>query len=71
MLDKHMDEYEQSGMGAKVKLSAYIVHIMKEERRRCLKERKDGGWPEVAEATARAKVSFVFHSRRVSVSSDP
>jgi hypothetical protein len=64
LLDKHMDKYEQGAKGAKLKVSAYIVHLVKEEGGRILKELKDGGWVEIDEATARAKVSHAFRARR-------
>jgi hypothetical protein len=64
MLEKHMDKYgQQSKMGEKNKVSACIVHMVKEEGGRFLKELKDGGWVEVDEATARAKVSHSFRAR--------
>jgi hypothetical protein len=47
---------------------------MKEDGGRFLKGLKDGGWVEVDKATAKAKVSQAFRSRRLvvktSVSSD-
>jgi hypothetical protein len=64
MLDKHMDNYEKCLTGAKNKVSAYIVHLVKEEGGRFIKEVEDGGWAEVDEATARAKVSHAFRARR-------
>jgi hypothetical protein len=65
MLYKHMDKYEQSEKGAKCKkVSAYFVRILKEEGGRFLKEVEDGGWVEVDEATAQAKVSHVIRTRR-------
>jgi hypothetical protein len=64
MLDKHLDKYEHGGKGAKVKVGAYIVHIVKEEGGRFLKELKDGGWVEIDEAAARKKVSHAFRARR-------
>jgi hypothetical protein len=65
MLDNHMDKYERQGkMGGKNKVSAYIVQMVKEEGGRFLKKLKDGGWVEVDEATARAKVSHAFRGRR-------
>jgi hypothetical protein len=66
MLDKHMDKYyDKGGKGDKVVVSAYIVHLVKEEGGRFLKELENyGGWIEVDEATARAKVSQAFRTRR-------
>jgi hypothetical protein len=64
MLEKHMDKYEQDEKGAKVKVVAYITHLVKEEGGRFLKELEGGGWVEVDEATARAKVSHAFRTRR-------
>ena len=64
MLDKHMDDYDQDEKGAKAKVSAYIVHLVKEEGSRFLKELEFGGWVEIDEASARAKVSHTFHGQR-------
>jgi hypothetical protein len=64
MLDKNMDKYEQGEKGAKGIVSAYIIHIVKEEGGRFLKELEDGGWVEVDDATARAKVNHAFRARR-------
>jgi hypothetical protein len=64
MIDKHIDKYEQNEKGAKAIASAYIVRIVKEEGGRFLKEWEDGGWVEVDEATARAKVGHTFRARR-------
>jgi hypothetical protein len=54
MLDKHFGKYD----------TAYIVHLVKEEGGRFLKELEDGGWVEVDEATARAKVNNAFRALR-------
>jgi hypothetical protein len=64
MLDRHIDNYAQGEKGAKAKMSAYIVRIVNEEGGRFLKQLEDGGWVEVDEATARAKVSHAFRTRR-------
>jgi hypothetical protein len=64
MIDKHIDKYEQNEKGAKAIASAYIVRIVKEEGGRFLKEWGHGGWVEVDEATARAKVGHTFRARR-------
>ena len=62
MIDTHKDKYEQSEKGA---ATAYIVHLVKEEGGRFLKELEGGrSWVEVDEATAREKVSHAFRSRR-------
>jgi hypothetical protein len=63
MIDKHMDKYEE-GNSAKYAITAYIVHLLKEEGGRFLKEVEDGGWVEVDEATARLKISHAFRTRR-------
>jgi hypothetical protein len=64
MIGKHVDKYDQGENGTKVIVSAYIVGILKEEGGRFLKELEDGGWVEVDEATARAKVDHAFRTRR-------
>jgi hypothetical protein len=65
MLEKHMGKYDLDDKGASAKVSACIVHLVKEEGGRFLKELEDGGgWFEVDEATARAKVSNAFRTRR-------
>jgi hypothetical protein len=64
MLDSHMDKYGKGEKGDNVFVPAYIVYIVKEEGGRFLKELQDGGWVEVDEATAQAKVSQAFRSRR-------
>jgi hypothetical protein len=66
MIDKHMEKYydDKGGKGDKVVVSAYIVHLVKEEGGRFLMELENGGWVEVDEARARAKVSRAFRSRR-------
>jgi hypothetical protein len=64
ILDKHMDLYDNSEKGDKPNVMAYIVHLVKEEDGRFLKELEDGGWVEVDEATARAKVGRAFRTRR-------
>jgi hypothetical protein len=64
MLDSHMDKYGKGEKGDNVLVPAYIAHIVKEEGGRFLKELQDGGWVEVDEATAQAKVSQAFRSRR-------
>jgi hypothetical protein len=64
MIDAHIDKYAQGVNGTKVVASAYVVHLVKEEGGRFLKELKDGGWIEVDETTARAKTSHAFRTRR-------
>jgi hypothetical protein len=64
MLDKHMDKYDKGEKGTKVKVVSYIIHLVKEEGGRFLKELEDGGWVEVDEAAARVKISHSFRSRR-------
>jgi hypothetical protein len=59
-----MDLYENSKKGDKPNVMAYIVHLVKEEGGRFLKELEDVGWVEVDEATARVKVGRAFRSRR-------
>ena len=61
MIDTYKHKYEQSEKGV---ITGYIVHLVKEEGGRFLKEFEDRGWVEVDEATARAKVSHAFRSRR-------
>jgi hypothetical protein len=60
MIDKHVDEYDKDKNGAKVT----VLRILKEEGGRFLKELEVGGWAEVDEAAARAKVSHAFRTRR-------
>ena len=62
LLEEHVDKYDKDG--TKVIVSAFIVGILKKEGGRFLKELEDGGWVEVDEATARAKVSHAFRTRR-------
>ena len=64
MLDTHKDRYEEKKKGAKIAAAAYIVHLVKEEGGRFLKEFEDRGWVEVDEATARAKVNNAFRTGR-------
>jgi hypothetical protein len=64
MLDKHIGKYDLDDKGASAKVAACIAHLVKEEGGRFLKELKDGGWFEVDEATARAKISHAFRTRR-------
>jgi hypothetical protein len=63
MLDKHIEKYDSGEKGVSAKVSACIVLLVKEEGGRFLKELEDGGWFEVDEATARAKVSHAFRTR--------
>jgi hypothetical protein len=62
-LDKHKKKYDRGERGDKAAVSAHIVHLVKEEGGRFLKELEDGGWVEVDEATARAKVSNALRTR--------
>jgi hypothetical protein len=64
MVEKYMDEYEEGNRGVKYAVTAYVVHLLKEEGSRFLKELEDGGWVEVDEATARLKTSHAFRTRR-------
>jgi hypothetical protein len=64
MLDKNSEKYANGGNGGKAIVSTYIVHLVKEEGGRFLKELEDGGWGEVDAATAQAKVSQAFRTRR-------
>jgi hypothetical protein len=64
MLDQHVDKYNKSEKGAKVAVTASIVHLLKEDGGRFLKPLEYGGWVEVDEAAARAKVSHAFRTRR-------
>jgi hypothetical protein len=65
MIDIHKDKYEEIEKGAKVAAIAFIVHLVKEEGRRFLKELENGrSWVEVDEATARWKVNNAFRTRR-------
>jgi hypothetical protein len=64
ILDTHTELYDKSEKGAKSAVMAYIVHLVKEEDGRFLKELEDGGWVEVDEATAQAKVGRAFRTRR-------
>jgi hypothetical protein len=61
---KKMDEYDQGDRGVKYAIMASIVHLLKEEGGRFLKETENGGWVEVDEATARLKISHAFRSQR-------
>jgi hypothetical protein len=50
-LDKHMDKYyDKGGKGDKGVVATYVVHLVKEEGGRFLKELENGGWVEVDEA---------------------
>jgi hypothetical protein len=71
MLDKHMTKYDRGEKGDKVAISAHIVCMLKEEGGRFLKDLEDGGWVEVDEATARAKVSNAFRTRRKVFQANP
>jgi hypothetical protein len=64
MLDSHIEKYGKGENDGKVFSPAYVVHFVKEDGGRFLKELKDGGWVEVDEATAQAKVSHRFRARR-------
>jgi hypothetical protein len=64
MLDKNSEKYANGGNGGKAIVSTYIVHLVKEEGGRFLKELEGGGWGEVDAATAQAKVSQAFRTRR-------
>jgi hypothetical protein len=64
ILEKHMGKCDLDDKGASAKVSACIVHLVKEEGGRFLKELNDGGWFEVDEATARTKASHAFRTRR-------
>ena len=67
MIDNHIigEKHDQGGNGgSKYSLTIYIVHLVKEEGGRFLKELEDGGWAEVEETAARAKVSHAFRTRR-------
>jgi hypothetical protein len=64
MLDKHIGKSDSDEKSASAKVSACIVRLVKKEGGRFLKELNDGGWFEVDEATARAKVSHAFRTRR-------
>jgi hypothetical protein len=62
MLDSHIEKYGKGENGGD---SAYIVHLVKQDGGRFLKELEvGGGWVEVDEDTAKAKVSQAFRSRR-------
>jgi hypothetical protein len=65
MIDTHKDKYDQGGKGAKVAAMAFIVHLVKEDGGRFLKESENGrSWVEVDEATALAKVGNAFRTQR-------
>ena len=64
MLDTHVSKYDKGEKGAKVAMTASLVHLLKEEGGRFLKELDCGGWVEVDEAAARAKVSHSLRTRR-------
>ena len=64
MLDKHIGKYDKGEKGAKAGITTSIVHLVKEKGGRFLKELEHGGWVEVDEATARAKVSHSLRTRR-------
>jgi hypothetical protein len=64
MLDSHIEKFGNGRNGGKVFSPVHIVHILKEDGGRFLKELEDGGWVEVDEATAQAKVSQAFRTRR-------
>jgi hypothetical protein len=64
MLDSHIEKFGNGRNGGNVFSPTYIVHLVKEDGGRFLKELEDGGWVEVDEATAQAKVSQAFRSRR-------
>jgi hypothetical protein len=64
MILKDMDKYDKGGNGDKVIVTACIVHLVKEEGGRFLKELEGGGWVEVDAAAARSKVSQAFRTRR-------
>jgi hypothetical protein len=64
MLDSIIEKYGKGEKGAKVRAVAYIIDLVKVEGGRFLKELEDGGWVEIDEATARAKVSHTFRTRR-------
>ena len=66
MLDKHIGKYDKGEKGAKATVSAFIVYLVKEDGGRFLKGLDDGGWVEVDEAAARAKVTNAFRTRRQS-----
>jgi hypothetical protein len=64
MLDKNSEKYARGGNGGKAIVATYMVQLVKEEGGRFLKELQDWGWVEVDEATAQAKVSQAFRTRR-------
>jgi hypothetical protein len=64
MLDSHIEKFGNGRNGGNVFSPTYIVHLVKEDGGRFLKELEDGGWVEVDEATAQAKVSQAFRTRR-------
>ena len=64
MIDKNMDKYDEGGKGARCEVAAYVLHVLKEEGSRFLKEVEDGGWVEVDEGTTRVKISHAFRTRR-------
>jgi hypothetical protein len=64
MLDSHIEKYGKGENGGRAVFSTYITHLVKEEGGRFIKQQEDGGgWVEVDEATARAKVSQAFRTR--------
>jgi hypothetical protein len=64
MVEKNMDRHEEGNRDAKYAVVASVVHLLKEEGSRFVKETEDGGGVEVDEATARWKISHTFRSRR-------
>jgi hypothetical protein len=65
MLDCHLEKYGKGENCGKVFAPVYMVNMVKEEGGRFLKELEvGGGWVEVDEDTAKAKVSQAFRSRR-------
>ena len=62
--EKHDQDGNTSSKFAKKHPTIYIIHLVKGEGGRFLKKLEDGGWVEVDEATARAKVSHAFRTRR-------
>jgi hypothetical protein len=64
MLEKHIDYYDRGGRGSKTAVSVFIVHLVHQEGGRFLRELEGGGWAEVDEAAALAKVNNAFRTRR-------
>jgi hypothetical protein len=64
MIDTHKGKYEPGEKGAKTTAIAFIMHLVEEEGGRFIKELEGGGWVEVDEATARAKVDNAFRTCR-------